>query len=184
MSDPISMLRTPRLKLVAATASHVAAELTGCELFAAHLGAAVPASWPPGEYDEPAQRFFLDCLTRGGAAVVGWYGWYAVRPADDEAPATVVAGAGYFGPPNEDGLVELGYSVCPEWRGRGYATELAGALAAHAARQATVKTVIAHTTAANPASIRVLERSGFEPAGAGTEAGMLRFRFTGSDALR
>lgn len=178
------MLRTERLKLVAATASHVAAELTGGELFAAHLGAAVPTSWPPGEYDASAQRYFLDCLKRGGAAVVGWYGWYAVRPADEAAPATVVAGGGYFGPPDEHGVVELGYSVCPEWRGRGYATELAGALAAHAARQASVQRVIAHTTAANPASIRVLERSGFVPVGVGTEAGTLRFQFAPSTVLR
>ena len=105
----------------------------------------------------------------------------AVRPprcADAETPsATVVAGGGYFGPPNADGVVELGYSVCPEWRGQGYATELASALAAHAARQPRVARVIAHTSAANPASVRVLERSRFVLAGVGLEPETLRFEY-------
>jgi RimJ/RimL family protein N-acetyltransferase len=172
-----TVLHTPRLTLVPATATHVAAELEGAARFAALLGAAVPSSWPPGEYDEAAQRYFLDRLTEAGAAGVGWFAWYAVRRADREAPATVVAGGGYFGPPTAAGEVELGYSVCPEWRGRGYAVELAGALAAHAARQPGVTRVIAHTTADNPASIRVLERSGFASVGAGVEAGSLRFEY-------
>lgn len=170
-------LRTPRLLLVPATAAHVAAELAGRAAFAARVGAEVPASWPPGEYDEAAQRYFLECLQRDGDAGVGWYGWYAVRVADPEAPATVVAGGGYFGPPDAEGVVELGYSVCPEWRGLGYATELTTALAAHAAGQPAVARVVAHTTRANPASVRVLERSGFVLAGVGAEADALRFAF-------
>lgn len=170
-------IRTPRLTLVPASAAHVEAELAGTGPFAALLGADVPGSWPPGEYDEPAQRFFLDRLTRAGTAGVGWYGWYAVRHADADVAATVVGAGGYFGPPTEAGVVELGYSVCPEWRGQGYATELTSALAGHAARQPGVTRVQAHTTAANPASVRVLERSKFVPAGPGAEPGTLRFEY-------
>ena len=170
-------MRTPRLTLIPATRAHVEAELTSPRAFGALLDAAVPASWPPGEYDESAQRFFLDCLTNAGPEAVGWFCWYAVRRADAAAPATVVAGGGYFGPPTAEGVVELGYSVCPEWRGQGYATELATALAAHAARQPGVTCVLAHTAAANPASVRVLERSGFVRAGPGAEPETLRFAF-------
>jgi RimJ/RimL family protein N-acetyltransferase len=168
-------LRTARLTLLPASAAHVRAELASHDEFAGLVGAAVPASWPPGEYDEGAQRYFLDRLTEAGDGGVGWFGWYAVRAADALAPATVVAGGGYFGPPSDDGVVEIGYSVCDEWRGRGYATELAGALAAHAAAQPGVTRVIAHTTAANPASIAVLERCGFIHVGPGAEPGTMRF---------
>lgn len=175
-----AILHTPRLALVPATAAHVAAELAGTDAFTALLDATIPTSWPPGQYDADAQRHFLDLLTEAGAAGVGWCAWYAVRRADRQAPATVVAGGGYFGPPTADGVVELGYSVCPEWRGRGYAVELAGTLAAHAARQPGVSRVIAHTTTDNPASISVLERSGFAPAGAGAGPGTLRFEYTPS----
>ena len=113
-----------------------------------------------------------------GEAGVGWYGWYALHYADAEIPAaTVVAGGGYFGPPNADGVVELGYSVCPEWRGQGYATEIASALASHAALQPGVARVIAHTSAENRASVRVLERSRFVFTGGGLEPGTLRFEY-------
>jgi RimJ/RimL family protein N-acetyltransferase len=78
--------------------------------------------------------------------------------------------------------VEIGYSVCPEWRGRGYATEVVRALAAYATRIATVQQVLAHTFAANPASVAVLTRSGFVAAGAGAEPSTLRFEYTTSAA--
>lgn len=169
-------LTTPRLRLFAATAEAVRAELTDVSRFAALLAAEVPASWPPGEYDADAQRFFLEQL-EARPALAGWLGWYAVRPAEAARPATLIGAAGYFGPPSDTGEVELGYSVCPEWRGRGYATELATALAQHAAAQPGVTRVLAHTTRENPASVLVLERSGFVAAGAGREPGQLRFEY-------
>lgn len=170
-------LRTAHLSLVPASAAHVRAELAGEGAFESLLGAAVPMSWPPGEYDLSAQEYFLERLTASGDEGVGWYGWYAVRVADAEAPATVVACGGYVGPPTPEGTVELGYSVCPEWRGRGYATELTRALAMHAAGRPGVARVVAHTTAANPASIAVLHRSGFVPAGPGEYPDTLRFEY-------
>lgn len=169
-------LATPRLQLLAATAETVSAELEDVPRFAALIGADVPASWPPGEYDADAQRFFLAQLD-AHPAWSGWLGWYAVRPAEAALPATLVGAAGFFGPPSDAGEVELGYSVCPEWRGRGYATELAMALAQHAAAQPGVARVLAHTTRANPASVVVLERSGFVHAGDGREPGQLRFEY-------
>ena len=167
-------IQTARLRLVPTSADHVRAELEAPARFAALVEAAVPESWPPGEYDADAQRFFLDRLL-AEPGNVGGYGWYAIRAADGDAPATVVAGGGYFGPPAFDGTVEIGYSVCPEWRGRGYATELARALVAHALSHPGVTRVIAHTTAGNPASIRVLQQSGFTCVGPGGEPGTLRF---------
>jgi RimJ/RimL family protein N-acetyltransferase len=175
-------LRTPRLRLVPATAAHVRAELAEPPRLHALLDAEVPASWPPGEYDRGAQEFFLAQLEAGGDAVVGWYGWYAVRAADADGPAAVVGAGGYFGPPTADGVVEIGYSMTPEWRGRGYATELARALAARAAAFPGVRTVIAHTTDANAASVAVLARSGFVRVGAGAEPDSVRFVYRGHAA--
>ena len=49
---------------------------------------------------------------------------------------------------------------------------------AHAFTFPLVKRIIAHTADDNPASIKVLVRSGFQPAGAAAEAGALRFERT------
>jgi RimJ/RimL family protein N-acetyltransferase len=163
------------LTLIAATLAHLEAELAGSPgALGRLLGAAVPPSWPPGEYDTAALTFFHAQLRDGGAAAVGWYGWYAIAGADGPAAALVGAG-GFLGPPGPAGVVELGYSVTPEHRRQGYATELAACLVAHAWRVPEVRAIHAHTTAANVASVRVLERVGFAVAGAGAEPGQVRY---------
>ena len=82
---------------------------------------------------------------------------------------------GYFGPPDGQGTVEVGYSVLPEWQRRGYASEMVEVLVKHAFTFDRVERVTAQTTEANPASIAVLLRCGFRAAGAGREVGTLRF---------
>jgi RimJ/RimL family protein N-acetyltransferase len=92
-----------------------------------------------------------------------------------EPTPTLVAGAGYLGPP-EDGTVEIGYSVVAEARGAGFATEIVEALVRHAFESDAVQRVVAETTATNAASQRVLERNGFTPAGAGRDSDSVRFQ--------
>lgn len=166
MSPEPPLLRTERLVLIAARREHLEAELHDPDRLGPLLGARVPAGWPPGEYDRDAMAFFLDRYEAEGPAAVGWYGSYALAiPADPAAPPELVAAAGYFGPPTPDGTLEIGYSVVAEARRRGYAAELARALAEHGLRQGGVRRVIAHTAAENHASRGVLERAGFRAAG-------------------
>lgn len=157
----------PRLDLIATTPAHLEDELAGAANLGAMLDAEVPASWPPGEYDRDAMAFFRDRLVEGGEAAAGWYGWYAIDRS--AAPAQLVGAGGYFGPP-ADGRVEIGYSIAPEFHRRGYATELVEALVARAFAIDGLDTVIAHTTRANPASIGVLKKCGFEDRGEDGEA--------------
>jgi RimJ/RimL family protein N-acetyltransferase len=161
--------------MIAATLEHVRIELESPEHLAALLDARVSSQWPTGEYDRDAMEFFRARLEEGGREVEGWYGWYAVREADAQGPRALVGAGGYFGPPDAEGVVEIGYSVLPEWQRAGYAVEMVRALLERAFGYARVAKVIAHTTESNPASIRVLLRCGFLAAGAGQEKGTLRF---------
>jgi RimJ/RimL family protein N-acetyltransferase len=120
-------------------------------------------------------EFFRARFEEGGKEIEGWYGWYAVRKADAQDQRALVGAGGYFGPPDSEGVVEIGYSVLPEWRRMGYASEIVQALLERAFCYAQVTKVIAHTTESNPASIGVLLRCGFLAAGAGQEAETLRF---------
>lgn len=168
-------LFTKHLDLMAATLDQVQAELASIEQLAVLLGARVEPGWPPGEYDRGAQEFFRDRLVEGGPSVVGWYGWYAVlRGSGDQGPVLVGAG-GYLGPPGEDGVVEIGFSVMPDWQGRGYATEMAEALVRKALADPGVHLVVAHTAPGNRASSRVLEKAGFCCVGEDGETGTVRF---------
>ena len=168
-------LESSRLVLVAATAAHVRTELEAPEKLCLMLGATVSPAWPSGEYDRDAMAFFLSRLQEGGASVEGWYGWYALGPGNDGCSRALVGAGGYFGPPGEDGTVEIGYSVLPEWQRQGYAGEIVGVLVAHACTFPTVARVIAHTSAKNAPSIKVLMAAGFQAAGAGEDEGTLRF---------
>jgi [ribosomal protein S5]-alanine N-acetyltransferase len=171
---PRLSVRTPRLELIAATLDLLEAELAGPAALGAMLGVPVPSGWPPGEYDRDALDFFLSRIFTYGPSVVGWYNWYAIEIGADGRRESLVAGAGYMGPPLED-LVEIGYSVVPQARGRGFATEIVQGLVTHALGVEGVQTVIAHTLATNATSQGVLKRAGFVAAGPGTQPGVLRF---------
>lgn len=182
MND-IKLLRSGRLTLIASTLAHVRTELESPEQLGALLGAVVSSEWPTGEYDRDAMEFFRTRLEEGGEEAEGWYGWYAVREADSEGPRTLVGAGGYFGPPDEEGTVEIGYSVLPLWQRRGYASEIVRMLLQHAFSFSRVQRVIAHTMEANPASISVLLRSGFRAAGRRQDSSTLRFKFFRTPAL-
>lgn len=167
-------IRTERLDLVAATVAHLEAELASPASLSSLLAASVPAGWPPGEYDRPAIEFFHRRLGEDPGAV-GWYSWYAVRRPADGEPATVVGAGGYFGPPGDDGTVEIGYSVVAGFRRRGFAAELVRALVSRALATPGVTRVIAHTHPDNCASVKVLERCGFSLVGPGEEPGTVQF---------
>lgn len=155
-------LSTNRIELVAATVDLVCAELESADRLASLLGAHVERGWPPGEYDRDAQVFFRDRLKEGGASVIGWYCWYALRHGNSDKPPALVGACGYFGPPSEEGIVEIGFSILPRWQNLGYATDSAGLLVKNAFADSRVQKVIAHTTPANLASCRVLGKCGFD----------------------
>jgi [ribosomal protein S5]-alanine N-acetyltransferase len=171
----VKLLQSHRLTLIASTLANICTELDSPGQLATLLNAEVSAEWPTGEYDRDAMEFFRARMEEGGKEVEGWYGWYAVRAADADGPRALVGGAGYFGPPAAEGTVEVGYSVLPEWQRRGYASEMVQTLVEHAFTFAGVERIIAHTTEANPASIAVLLRCGFQAAGEGRDAGTIRF---------
>jgi len=173
-SAPGLLTRTAHLELVAATLDLIEAELEGPGALGALLGVPVPASWPPGEYDRDALQFFTSRLVAGGPSALGWYNWYVMTLGADGRRQSLVAGAGYMGPP-AGGAVEIGYSVVPEARGRGVATETVQALTLRALAVAGVTLVIAHTALSNTTSQGVLRRAGFSLAGPAAEPGLLRF---------
>jgi [ribosomal protein S5]-alanine N-acetyltransferase len=76
-----------------------------------------------------------------------------------------VGSCGFKGPPDADGVVEIAYGIEPEHRGRGYATEAAGALARLAFGDERVRRVRAHTRPDDAASGAVLRKCGFTPVG-------------------
>lgn len=166
-----SSLRTQRLELVPATPRHLDLDLTDCGALAALLDADVPAEWPP-EMVKEARPAFLSML-RTDPLSEGWNLWYLVCTEDDRR--VLVGGCGFVGRPSVDGKAEIGYSLLPSCRGRGYATEAAAALIGWAFDGPEVTCVFARTYTDLTQSIRLLRRLGFAPVG--EEEGGVRVRY-------
>ena len=90
--------------------------------------------------------------------------WFA-RAAVDEESGLVIGHAGYHGPPDENGMVEVGYSVDPRYRRRGHAREMLAELLSRAKAEPGVRTVRASISPDNVASLATVSRFGFDHIG-------------------
>jgi RimJ/RimL family protein N-acetyltransferase len=72
---------------------------------------------------------------------------------------------GFAGPPDPEGSVQVGYSVLPEWQGRGVATDALRGIVGWAFGHPEVRRVRATIPPWNAPSIRVAEKVGFARAG-------------------
>ena len=86
---------------------------------------------------------------------------WVVRAVAALPEGPVVGHAGFHGPPDEHGAVEVGYTVVPELRGRGYARAALAALVAEARACREVRVVRASVRPDNAASLAVVRGAGF-----------------------
>lgn len=71
-----------------------------------------------------------------------WVHGFAVLHAENEE---IIGSAGFKGPPDEAGVVEIAYGIVPTYRGQGYASEAAAGLVEFAMEHGQVRVVRAHT---------------------------------------
>jgi RimJ/RimL family protein N-acetyltransferase len=148
-------LETERLKLLAVTAklARAFADLEAAERF---LGVAIPDGWPDSE--------FTGLLKVYGPWIaedperLGYGPWLLVARDED----SVVGSAGFMGTLPQNGAIELGYGVHPDYRNRGYATEASRALIGWGLSQRSVERVVAKCDPENAPSVRVLEKAGLK----------------------
>lgn len=168
MTDAV--IATSRLRLIPATEAHLRASLEGRDQLAAAVGCAVPASWPPEHFDAAAVRFTLDWLRRYPRDAQ-WGFYYVELPAEGGGPGTLVGAGGFKGAPDADGIVEIGYSVLPDFQRKGYALEAVNGWVQFAFSQPKVRMICAHTLATALPSIGVLKKAGFRQTGSGYDPG-------------
>ena len=125
------------------------------------LGIHIPDSWPGPDLTE-ALPFFIEAMEKDPTGHV-WDG-IIIHKADQVA----IGGIGFHGGPDEEGMVEIGYSIIPEYQGHGYATEIALRFIDWAFQNQEIKVITAECLDDNIGSIRVLEKVGMhrlEPEG-------------------
>lgn len=143
------VLRTSRLAL-SPVQPHVAAAIVG--------GVRLDG-WAkdfPQDGDMVIARLFNDHPAQSPDAIA-----YGPRHLTLLESGEVVGTAGFFGPPDDHGVVGLGYGVVPSVRGQGLATEALKALLEFASHDPRVRLVQADASRENMASRRVLMNGGF-----------------------
>lgn len=77
------------------------------------------------------------------------------------AGRTIIGELGWKGGPGADGAAEIGYSLAPSYRARGYGSEAVAGFVQWARAQAGLRALVAETQVDNLPSRRVLEKAGF-----------------------
>jgi RimJ/RimL family protein N-acetyltransferase len=85
---------------------------------------------------------------------------WLMRVAVLQGTRQVIGRAGFHQPPDAEGVVEIGYSVTPRFRGQGFAVEMAEALLAWAASQGCTA-CLASVRPDNLPSLATIARLGF-----------------------
>jgi [ribosomal protein S5]-alanine N-acetyltransferase len=90
---------------------------------------------------------------------------WIVKAAVSESGGVVIGHGGYHGPPDERGMVEVGYTVDPQYRRQGYAKAILTALIERAETEPAVRVVRASISPTNAASLATIAGFGFLEAG-------------------
>jgi RimJ/RimL family protein N-acetyltransferase len=90
---------------------------------------------------------------------------WITRVVYDSTRRIVVGKAGFHGPPDEQGMVEIGYAIDPRWRRRGYARAAVDVMLKHAHCSPDVRTVRASISPSNVISQRLVAQYGFAAVG-------------------
>ena len=119
---------------------------------------ATVSEWPPeaGEWDIDAVRYFHE-LFNDTSFEPGWAAAYVILDG------RLVASGGFVGPPDGQGEVEIGFSVCRSERRKGVATALVARLCSVAANRGCVS-VQARTSTQNAGALATLRSNAFAPA--------------------
>jgi [ribosomal protein S5]-alanine N-acetyltransferase len=137
---------------------HLSARRRSDETLAASLGASLAPDWPPEHIDEGFWDW-VESHLHPAPDSNGWLNWFVL--CDD----VLVGTAGFKGPPNAEGAVEVGYAIVPSFQRRGIAPQAVRVLCDHAFTDPSVTMILAETVADNHASIAVVERCGFVQTG-------------------
>ena len=157
----VEPIRTRRLEIAALTPAMIEALVDGDRAGAADLlgGASVPDDWPD-RHDERFLRLRLGQL-RAHDELQEW----SVRGVVSLEDRALIGHIGFHGPPGVNALrradaVEVGYSIFPGYRRRGFATESVRGLIEWARAEHGIRAFIASVSPDNAPSLGVVARLG------------------------
>lgn len=148
-------LKTKRLLMIPCSLHIAKAMIFNRAYLHTFLLADVLEGWPTDEL-KAFLPYYIEEMEKN-PKLLGWGVWILI----ERSQKVVVGDAGFKGMPDEQGAVEIGYGIHPDFRNRGYAYEAAQALADWAFNtQDRVRSVRAECDRDNIYSIKVLKKLG------------------------
>ncbi|MED3563176.1 GNAT family N-acetyltransferase [Bacillus xiapuensis] len=148
-------LETERLLIMDFFPEYAAAAAEGIEQLKKVFPYDVSDQWPNSDFAE-ILSFIADSLEK--------------KPEDSKWTGLIIhkndriliGEIGCKGGPNEEGIVDIGYGIVPDYRGKGYATEATQAIVSWLFSQSLANMVTADCQHDNIGSQKVLEKAGLE----------------------
>ena len=150
-------IETARLRLIPYAPRHLLALIEGHPQFEEQFGLPAAEGMREFMYSGDISAAWLAQLRTATEANVWVHGFAVVHRESN----SVIGTEGFKGPPDAEGVVEIGYGIVPAFQGRGFATEATAALVRFACEGDQVRLIRAHTLPVANASTRVLAKCGF-----------------------
>jgi RimJ/RimL family protein N-acetyltransferase len=152
------VLLSPRLTLIALPGPVIEDVLkSGRQAFLEHVGVGYPPEWP--SHDRHVLERRRDQISEGAD-----YRWL-LRAAITRSHPSMIGRVGFHGPPDADGVVEIGYAIDAAHRRQGFGLECATRMIELAEQVGQVSAVRASIAPANEPSLRIAKRLGFRRIG-------------------
>ena len=158
----LAPIRTPRLELVSMSVPFMEALARRDQEAAAGLLEASVTPWMADQLVDFLQ-FRLRQLAED-STIRAWLG-RAMVLTDTEGARHAIGSIGFHGPPDEQGRLEVGYSVDPDHRRQGFAREAIQALFDWAHERHGIRTFVASIDPDNDASLNLAGQFGFVQVG-------------------
>lgn len=150
-------LETSRLILLPCTPKHLLALIEEPTRFRELMGFLAADGLREFFVSDEVSPTWVDALRSASGPDPWRHGFFVVH----RERQCVIGSAGFKGPPDSSGMVEIAYGIVPSFEGQGYATEAAMGLVRFALQTSTVRVLRAHTLPEPNASTRVLLKCGF-----------------------
>ena len=160
------MRDTARLTLLPCTPEQLLALIERPEDFERLVGLSVADGLHGFDVSSDVSQEWLAMLRSSSRPDPWRHGFFVVH----RDSRSVIGSAGFKGPPDPAGMVEIAYGIVPSFEGHGYATEAAAELVRFACASAGIRVVRAHTRPVANASTRVLAKCGFHQTGTVVDA--------------
>ncbi len=147
-------IETKRLNGVTFTLDMIKACIKGPSFLATLTDFSVPDDYPMDDYKE-SLPYKVKRFTEHPEENE-WEGLIIERETN-----TLIGDIGFKGGPDENGAMDLGYSILTDYQNKGYATEMVIGMIQWGLNQPGVLLITARCSRQNQPSMRVLEKSGF-----------------------